>query len=331
MPPFVKTVFGAQAASRSRSLFFLASVMSAMMIWPSGPVQAADEVGQSVRIKNRVNASLGNRNLKPRDPVFASEQIRAGDASHGEILLNDRSKVLVGENSVISLDDFITGSRGFSSGTIKVAKGAFRFITGNSPKGSMKVETPKSTIGVRGTIFDVYVTASGVTRVLLFQGEVEVCSRTNCITTSNACDIVEVNDSGAQELPYLRSGNRDEENASYDLTALQNRFQIGWRAPTLPCAVRAATDPENRRRIRDEQPQRNKMDGGEPNPTGISIDPGPPRGGRKGGKGGKEEGGGETGDPCASLPQPVLDNGILLADLSGIKLAVDSGTGSPCS
>jgi hypothetical protein len=332
--PGLRKVILAHTASRPVGLFFVAIVFSVFVTLPSEVARAADEVGKSVRIKNQVSASIGARNLKPRDPVFASEQIRAGEASHGEILLSDRSKVLVGENSVISLDDFITGSRGFSSGTIKVAKGAFRFITGNSEKGSMKVETPKSTIGVRGTVFDVYVTDSGETRVLLFQGEVEVCSRTNCITTSNACDVVEVNDSGAQELPYLRSGNRDEENASYKLTTLQGRFQLGWRAPTFPCAVRAAVDPENRRRIRNERTRRSEDSGGEYNPSGISIDIDPPAKAGKGGKGdkgGKDDGGGDTGDPCASLPNPVLDSGVLLADLSGMKLAVDSGTGSPCS
>jgi len=227
----------------------LASAACVVSLFASGfAANAAEEIGKSVKIKNTVNGSIGNRSLAPRDPVFVSESIRAGSNSHGEILLNDRSKVLVGENSVISLDDFVVGGRGFDSGTVKVAKGAFRFITGNSKKGSMKIETPISTIGVRGTVFDVYVAPSGVTRVVLFKGEVRVCSRSgsqNCITTNNACDIIEVNNSGVQELPYLRAGERAEEDEVFGLTSGQGRFQRAWRAPVISCNVRAALDPDN--------------------------------------------------------------------------------------
>jgi len=215
--------------------------------------QSVDEVGESVRIKNQVNASINDRSLAPRDPVFSSESITAGINSHGEIRLNDQSKVLVGENSSISLDDFVVGNRGFASGTIKVAKGAFRFITGNSEKGAFTVETPVSTIGARGTVFDVYVDALGNTRVILFQGEVEVCSSSNCIVSSRACDIVEVDEIQASEGDYLRSAARQEENQKFDLTDRQRRFQQGWRAPTLVCAIRAAIDP-NRSGNRPDEP-----------------------------------------------------------------------------
>lgn len=209
-------------------------------------VAAAEPVGQSVKIRNQVSASIGNRRLVRADPVFASERISAAARSHGEILLNDSSKVLVGENSVISLDDFVTGAGGFASGTIRVTKGAFRFITGNSAKGSLKVETPLSAIGIRGTVFDVYVGPGGLTRVLLFRGAVEVCSRgNNCLTLDRPCDVVEVAAPGnVRQLPYLRSplGDRFAEARDYNLTARQGRFNARWRAPVRACISRALLD-----------------------------------------------------------------------------------------
>lgn len=227
--------------------FAAATLLSGCFIGAMMPeALAVDEVGQSVRIKNQVNASINNRSLAPRDPVFTSESISASTNSHGEILLNDRSKVLVGENSSISLDDFVVGSSGFSNGTIKVAKGAFRFITGNSKKGAFKVETPVSTIGVRGTVFDVYVQPDGNTQVILFRGEVEVCSSSNCVVTNRPCDIIDVDSAQASEADYLRSRDRQVENDFFNLTDRQNRFQRGWRAPTLTCAARAALDPDVR-------------------------------------------------------------------------------------
>lgn len=220
------------------------------------------EVGKSVRVVNVVTGSLNNRRLAPREPVFASESVSAEIDSHGEIQLNDNSRIVVGENSVVRLDDFVVGSNGFEQGTIEVAKGAFRFITGNSPKGAFTVKTPVSTIGVRGTLFDVYVNDAGLTRVVLFNGEIEACSNANCVVVNRPCDIVEVTAGSAQELPYLRSGNRSQENADYTLTSRQNRFRFGWRAPVYMCNTRAAT-------LQRARPQQNE--GGGPN---AEPDPG---------------------------------------------------------
>lgn len=217
----------------------LAVLAACITSMPIQAAEAAEEVGKSVRIKNQVVASMGNRQLAPQDAVFISERISAALNSHGEIRLNDNSKVLVGENSVVSLDDFVVGSRGFESGTFNVAKGAFRLVTGNSKKNAMTVKTPLATIGARGTIFDVYVGAGGVTRVVLFSGAVEVCSSNNCILTDDRCDIVEVLPGTARELPFLRSGNHAAENAEYPLIDRQTRFQTGWRAPSAGCYARA--------------------------------------------------------------------------------------------
>ena len=226
-----------------RGIRALVSALPVLALTCSGTLAQSTEVGQSVRVQNVVTASLNSRRLAPKDPVYASESVSAEINSHGEIRLNDNSRIVVGENSVVRLDDFVVGGRGFQQGTIEVAKGAFRFITGNSPKGAFTVKTPVSTIGMRGTVFDVYVNDFGLTRVVLFKGEIEACSSSNCVTVTRPCDIAEVTSGEAHQLPYLRSGNRASEDNDYSLTSRQNRFQFGWRAPVLTCAVRAALDP----------------------------------------------------------------------------------------
>ena len=226
-----------------RSIAALVSTVSVLVLTCSGATAQSTQVGQSVRVQNVVTGSLNNRRLAPKDPIFASESVSAEINSHGELRLNDNSRIVVGENSVVRLDDFVVGSNGFQQGTIEVAKGAFRFITGNSPKGAFTVKTPVSTIGVRGTVFDVYVNALGVTQVILFKGEIEACSSSNCVVVSRPCDVAEVTSDEAHELPYLRSGDRASEDSNYTLTSRQNRFRSGWRAPILTCAIRAAFDP----------------------------------------------------------------------------------------
>lgn len=264
-----------RSITRQHNIGAFVSAVSVLILTCSGAAAQSTQVGQSVRVQNVVTGSLNNRRLAPKDPVYASESVSAEINSHGELRLNDNSRIVVGENSVVRLDDFVVGSNGFQRGTIKVAKGAFRFITGNSPKGAFTVETPVSTIGVRGTVFDVYVNALGITQVILFKGEIEACSSSNCVLVNRPCDIAEITPGEAHELPYLRSGDRAAEDSDYTLTSRQNRFRSGWRAPVLACAIRAAFDPNVG--VQPTTPQGNEGPGESPEPE-PEPDPDPMKG-----------------------------------------------------
>ena len=214
-------------------------------IAPSGAV-GAEKVGLAEVVKNTVTASESGK-LAVSDPVFAAEQISADANSHGEIKLNDDSLVIVGENSSVSLDDFVIEGEGFRTATLKVAKGAFRFITGSSPKNAFKIETPLSTIGVRGTVFDVYVDeGTGATRVVLLHGAVRVCTfGSACIVADRTCDIVEVrapDDIGKSGFLRGAGRSRSQERAQFSLTEGQQRFQKKFRAATATCGARAAQE-----------------------------------------------------------------------------------------
>lgn len=238
-------------AMRAARTFLPVRVVTLAAILIAGSVPgsvAAEKLGEAAVIRNTVTGappSGDKRNLSVADPVYEAELITAAAGSHGELRLNDDSLVIVGENSSIALDDFVVSENGFSSATLNVAKGAFRFITGDSPKGAFKIQTPLSTIGVRGTAFDVYVDeASGNTRVVLFRGAVRVCTRgQSCLLATRSCDIIEVrSNSDIERIPFLRSRDRSrrEEAAQYNLTEQQSRFQRRWRVPTIACTSRAA-------------------------------------------------------------------------------------------
>ncbi|MFZ1816096.1 MAG: FecR domain-containing protein [Rhizobiaceae bacterium] len=230
------------------SILFSALVM-ALACLPPDRASANDEVGKAAVVKNSVSGTLSG-SLSVSDAVFSAEDISAGDASHGELLLNDDSRIIVGENSTVKLDDFAVSSGGFTNATIKVTKGAFRFITGNSAKDAFKISTPLSTIGIRGTVFDVYVDGdSGASRVVLLQGALTVCTQgAACISAERFCDVIEVKGPGQIERsPFLRSAGRSraEEKEQFQLTERQERFQANWRAPTRACSARAAQEASN--------------------------------------------------------------------------------------
>jgi hypothetical protein len=225
-----------------------------LTVFASGQaVHAAETVGAAVKIRNTVQASLENRNLAVQDPVYASEVVSAAAQSHGEIILNDDSKVIVGENSEIRLDDFVISEGSFQKATINVAKGAFRFISGNSAKGTFNIKTPLSNIGIRGTVFDVYVGESGVTSVVLLSGAVRVCTLGNrCLLAERSCDIIQVSSRNEIEAqPFLRSNARTpaQEQQAFNLLSGQNRFDRRFRANTATCNARAALEVLERRQL----------------------------------------------------------------------------------
>ena len=141
---------------------------------PRQASRSSSQVGKAVQVVNRVTGNIKDdvRTLANNDPVYGLERISADAQSHGEIILNDDSRILVGPGAEISLDEFILADSGIKSATLNVLKGAFRFISGKSKQGTFKIKTPVATIGMRGTLFDVYVGEDGQTDVILFSGRV---------------------------------------------------------------------------------------------------------------------------------------------------------------
>jgi hypothetical protein len=244
-----------------RSSFSVACSALALTVGFDVPALAETKVGKAAQIQNEVTGSSGNRRLKVSDAVFGEESIVAGAASHGEILLDDQSRVIVGENSSIRLDDFVVAPDGFQSATVNVAKGAFRFVTGNSRKGTFKIATPLGSIGIRGTVFDVYVGEGGKTDVVLLQGALTVCAKGgSCLIAERRCDVITIPAAGQIERsPFFLSRERSGAGTrEMNLLFRQERFPREWRAPTLACSARASQEaldnPRGDRRSPGDEP-----------------------------------------------------------------------------
>jgi hypothetical protein len=139
----------------------------------------ASEVGTTVVVRNKVVGLLGEkqRDLAVGHRVYRDELIRTGARAEVELKLDDDTKLALGPDAELRLDEFAIGSGSNSSSiAVRLLKGTLRFLTGRQTSESYKIETPSATIGVRGTVFDVYISPQGDTFVLMHQGIVEVCS-----------------------------------------------------------------------------------------------------------------------------------------------------------
>lgn len=157
---------------------------------------ASQNIGQAVLVENLVvrKAGIGTRQLTTGDDVYFKDRIHARAQSRGQIELIDRTKLVVGAGAEVVLDEFVyTPSRTARSATMTVLKGALRFISGSSPGAAYNIRSPASTMGIRGTAFDMFVGPGGRTAVMVLNGSVRVCDRAGqCRVLDDPCQMVVV-------------------------------------------------------------------------------------------------------------------------------------------
>ena len=164
---------------RLRSLLPAAATLIALLM-TAAPALAQQNIGAAGVVRNQVNGTLptGAVAIAPGDSVFRDEGVRTGTESVAKLVFLDNTNLAMGPLSSIKLDRFVySGENSTGSIAFNLAKGAFRFATGNADKKAYTITTPTATIGVRGTILEIVSTASKTT-VILEEGAAIVCTRT---------------------------------------------------------------------------------------------------------------------------------------------------------
>ncbi len=170
------------------------------------------DIGTTVSVIDVVTAELSTerRNLATGDAVRQNEVIEASPTARSELKLDDETKLALGPGARLVLDRFVYDPDKKSGNiAIDLAKGAFRFMTGVASKPSYVIRVPAAAITVRGTIFDVFVQASGAAWLLLHEGGVQVCNaRGNCRVLDEPGKLILVNGDGDVGKP-VRWANLD--------------------------------------------------------------------------------------------------------------------------
>jgi hypothetical protein len=101
--------------------------------------------------QSEADGATGRRVLMEEAAVFSGDKIITGPVGEAQVRFRDDTKLVVGPNSMMVIDAFVFNDDDTARDiTINAVRGAFRFITGNSPKDAYTITTPTSTIGVRG-------------------------------------------------------------------------------------------------------------------------------------------------------------------------------------
>jgi len=135
-------------------------------------------IGEAVVIQRevlRVAASATNQ-INVGDGVLRNETVRTGTESAARLVMIDSTNLSLGPNASLTLDRTVfNDEHSYRDIAIRLATGAFRFVTGHSEKAAYKITTQLATIGVRGTILDI-LNQRGQTMVVLQEGASQVCT-----------------------------------------------------------------------------------------------------------------------------------------------------------
>jgi len=160
------------------SVRIAAALVLAAATWPALAQQPSGTAIAVIQQAN-IDGQTGFAVLQPAAPIYSGDRIETGPVGEAQIKFRDDTRLVVGPKSSMVIDAFVFNNDDTARDvSINILRGAFRFISGNSSKDAYSITTPTATIGVRGTEFDVAVEGpTGVTRVVNFEGIVELCRR----------------------------------------------------------------------------------------------------------------------------------------------------------
>lgn len=239
----------------------------------SGQSVALDPSGETVGVDPdaEANGVTGLRVVEIKGPIFTGDTITTDIHGRVQILFIDDTKFVVGANSKVIIDAFVfDANKTAQQVSISAVKGAFRFITGNSPKQNYLIKTPTMTIGVRGTSLDLAVRpGNGESMVLTHEGMTDVCDVIRrCIEGNAGSMIVGTEDRVRSVPPGMDQAQRI--TAYFPLLASQDGLVQGFVVPVPVNIQPGGTNP----------PMHNTNNNNPPLPPSSPPPPTPPSNGR---------------------------------------------------
>lgn len=205
---------------------------------------SAEQIGKAIAVTVTVNGDNGS--LSASSPIHRDERIRTSSSGTGQFEFRDGTKLAVGPNSSLVLDRSIfTGESSFQSLTLKATRGTFRWVSGTSKSSAYKINTPFGTLGIRGTVLDVYVSSS-TAAVVLLEGQATFCGNNGvCKRLNRGCDIVRANRNGVMDESKKPSktavtGVKNEESFPFLMGTrkLSRPFRVGGGKCGLSASLR---------------------------------------------------------------------------------------------
>jgi hypothetical protein len=193
-----------------RQRVFLISVLLPLAGLALHPAHAQTRVGEAVLVQNQVARVAGSLTMPIAvgDGLMRDETVRTGMESAAKLVMADSTNLSIGPNASITLDRTVfNDEHSYREIAIKLATGAFRFVTGHSEKAAYTIKTPIASIGVRGTVLDI-LSQRGKTTVVLQEGASRVCAIGGaCTELTNPGDTATITSTGNGGKPAIKKSD----------------------------------------------------------------------------------------------------------------------------
>ena len=129
----------------------LALLAATFALAPAANAAGPDGFVVAVIQQASIDAKTGKKVLSLANPIFSGDKITTDRIGEAQIKFRDDTKLVVGPNSTLVIDAFVFNADNTARKvSINALRGAFRFISGKSPKDVYTITTPAATIGIRG-------------------------------------------------------------------------------------------------------------------------------------------------------------------------------------
>ena len=133
--PFASRIARAIFSPRGRVTLniYAKAAFAAVLVFASSEANAESVGNASAIIPNASQQSQGTRSdLRLKDNIIRNAELVTADAGALEVTFNDGSKLTMGQNSRLTVDEYVYGQGSASKQTVRYTKGLFRFLSGVS-------------------------------------------------------------------------------------------------------------------------------------------------------------------------------------------------------
>ncbi|MDC1483825.1 FecR domain-containing protein [Pelagibacteraceae bacterium] len=212
-----------------KKIYFLLILVFSFFLTSVNTTYSEEKIGSIVTLKEEVfaiNADGEKRLLDLYDEIFLQDEILTNELSSTTVQYNDNSTIIIKKSSSFKVTDFnITGLKNIFLG--EVQKGSVIIESGKiakEDKGSMVIELPKMTLGIKGTRFNIENNPDGTSEVSLAEdsfgnvGTINIASAGKVKTLFDTEQVISTNtETGFSERPKTDDEKKELVDVSNDL------------------------------------------------------------------------------------------------------------------
>lgn len=222
---------------------------------------AAQTVGVAVSVVPAATLQRSGKTypLPSGQNLAAGDVISTGRRGQVQIVFDDSTRIAIGPNALLSVDDIRMRQNGTARKfAVSAVAGGFRFLSGKSPKSAYSITTPTATMGIRGTAFDFVVRSRASTDLIIFQGLVHMCgSGGACFRVTGECSAVRMDMGGTARAVSQGRDRRGMISDGFLFMTEPRKLSSDFRTSLRSCGRDAVAPPASRAGNRSaERPER---------------------------------------------------------------------------